>query len=290
VTDTGGAGGIYGLPEQIYAEMDSRRVALTDWKIKVGADKKDLPPLPQVSVRPNSLLYNGMIAPILPYGIRGAIWYQGESNVGRAYQYRTLFPAMIENWREDWGEGAFPFYFVQIAPFAYGANDMSAELREAQLLTLKLANTGMAVISDVTGNVQDIHPKDKRDVGARLALWALAQTYGKKGFEYSGPLYKSYKVDGNRIIVTFDHAVGLMAKGGAPTGFTIAGSDKKFVPAQAEIHGDTVIVTSPNVPNAAAVRFSWSDAGVHNLCNAAGLPASPFRTDTWPGLTDGVKW
>jgi sialate O-acetylesterase len=234
-------------------------------------------------------LYNAMIAPLIPYGIRGAVWYQGESNAGRAYQYRKLFPDMIKNWREDWGEGQFPFLFVQLANFMKTKPEPGdsawAELREAQLMTLALPNTGMAVIIDI-GEADDIHPKNKQDVGKRLALWALAKTYGKD-LVYSGPIYKSMKVDDGKIILNFDHVgEGLIAKGDEQLkGFAIAGSDRKFVWADAKIDGDTVVVSSDKVPEPAAVRYAWADNPVCNLYNKEDLPASPFRTDDWPGVT-----
>jgi sialate O-acetylesterase len=240
----------------------------------------------------SSCLYNGMIAPLIPYAIRGAIWYQGESNVGGAYQYRTLFPAMIANWRADWGEGDFPFGFVQIAPFGYSANWKTnpaacAELWEAQLMTLKsVPNTGMAVTMDI-GDLKDIHPKNKQEVGRRLALWALAQVYGRE-LVYSGPIYKSMTVEGNKIRLQFDHVGGgLMASDGKPlTEFTIAGADQKFVPAKATIDGDSIVVQSDQVAEPVAVRYAWRDVATPNLVNKEGLPASPFRTDTWKGVTE----
>ena len=234
-------------------------------------------------------LYNAMIAPLIPYGVAGAIWYQGESNAGRAYQYRKLFPAMIENWRDDWGVGQFSFLFVQLANFMKTKPEPDesswAELREAQLMTLAVPKTGMAVIIDI-GDADDIHPKNKQDVGKRLALWALAQQYGKK-LVYSGPTYKSMKIDGSSIILSFDHVGGgLVAKGEEQLkGFAIAGADRKFVWADAKIQGDTVVVSSDKVPEPAAVRYAWADNPICNLYNKEDLPASPFRTDDWPGVT-----
>jgi len=234
-----------------------------------------------------------MIAPLIPYGIRGVIWYQGESNASRAYQYRTLFPAMIRDWRRNWGQGEFPFLFVQLANFMQTSPQPSesawAELREAQLMTLSLPNTGMAVIIDI-GEAADIHPKNKQDVGKRLALWALAKTYGKD-IVYSGPLYKSMEIKGGKVVLHFDHVgTGLVAKGGEPLkGFAIAGKDRKFVWADARIVGDTVVVSSPEVPEPVAVRYAWADNPVCNLYNEQGLPASPFRTDDWPGVTAPKK-
>ncbi len=238
-------------------------------------------------------LYNGMIAPLIPYAIRGAIWYQGESNIGAAYRYRTLFPAMIANWRADWGQGDFPFGFVQIAPYNYHRDWKTdpaccPELWEAQLLTLKSApNTGMAVTTDI-GNLTDIHPKNKQEVGRRLALWALANVYGKK-LVYSGPIYKSMAVEGDTIRLQFDHCGGgLTARDGKPlSDFTIAGADQEFVPAVATIDGDSIVVHSDKVAKPEAVRFAWRDDATPNLANKEGLPASPFRTDKWKGVTEG---
>ena len=238
-----------------------------------------------------SVLFNGMIRPLLPMPIGGAIWYQGESNVTRAEQYAKLFPAMITDWRKNWGVGDFPFLFVQLAPFRYGNVDprMCAELWEAQLKTLALANTGMAVTTDIS-DIKDIHPKNKQEVGRRLALWALAKTYGKDCV-YSGPLYKSSTVEGNAIRVGFEHAQGgLVAKDGQPlTHFEIAGSDEKFVPATATIDGETVVVKSDSVTQPVAVRFAWTDTAEPNLFNTAGLPASPFRTDCFKMVTAGNR-
>jgi sialate O-acetylesterase len=234
-------------------------------------------------------LYNAMIAPLIPYGIQGAIWYQGESNAGRAYQYRKLFPAMIKNWRNDWGQDNFPFLFVQLANFKAVNPQPSesdwAELREAQLMTLALANTGMAVIIDI-GEADDIHPKNKQDVGKRLALWALARNYRKK-LVYSGSIYKSMKVEGDKIVLQFNHVGGglVAGEGRALKGFAIAGADRKFVWADAKIVGDGIVVSSDEVSEPVAVRYAWADNPVCNLYNKEGLPASPFRTDDWPGVT-----
>jgi len=236
-----------------------------------------------------SSLYNGMIAPLIPYAIRGAIWYQGESNCSRAYQYRTLFPAMIKNWRDDWKQGDFPFGFVQLAPFRYGRLDPAccAELWEAQLLTLKNSpNTGMAVTTDI-GNVGNIHPPNKQDVGRRLGLWARGTVYGEKDLVYSGPIYKSMNVEGEKIRLEFDHVGGgLAASDEKPLkDFTIAGEDERFVPATATIDGETIVVRADAVKNPVAVRFGWYDTAMPNLVNKEGLPASPFRTDTFKGVT-----
>lgn len=237
-------------------------------------------------------LYNGMIYPLQPFAIKGAIWYQGESNAGRAYQYRTLFPTMIKDWRATWGQGDFPFLFVQLAPFMDIKKEPMesawAELREAQLLTTKIVkNTGMAVITDV-GAEKDIHPKQKEPVGQRLAVAAEAIAYGKK-VVYSGPIYESLKVDGNKAVLRFQHVGGgLEARGGPLTGFTVCGDDKVFVNAEAEIRDDTVVVWSDKVAKPVAVRFGWANFPVVNLWNKDGLPASPFRTDNFP-LTTAPK-
>ncbi|MCX7426023.1 MAG: sialate O-acetylesterase [Planctomycetia bacterium] len=254
---------------------------------KAAAEKEDQRNSPN---RPANL-YNAMIAPLLPYGVRGAIWYQGESNVSRAYQYRTLFPVMIRDWRAAFARPDMPFGFVQIAPFRYGGQDPAncAELWEAQLLTLKnVPNTGMVVTTDI-GNIQDIHPKNKQDVCKRLGLWARATVYGQKDLVYSGPIYKSMAVEGNKIRLTFDHVgSGLITRDGkAPTDFTIAGADQKFLPAIAAIDGNTVVVSNDEIKEPAAVRFAWYDTAMPNLCNKESLPASPFRTDQWKGLTEG---
>jgi sialate O-acetylesterase len=256
------------------------------WRYRTGASLSQLPRFPD---RPGfhqnvaTALSNGMLAAIIPFGIRGAIWYQGESNRTRGKQYERLFPAMIADWRARWGRGDFPFYFVQIAPFGYGGDTgQAAELRDAQRKTLAVPNTGMAVTMDI-GDPGNIHPVDKLDVGERLARWALAKTYGKQDLVYSGPLYRSMSFEGDAIRVEFDHVDGgLVARGGELTHFTIAGADRRFVPAAARIDGRGVLVSSPEVPRPVAVRYGWGAADQPNLFNAAGLPASSFRTDDWP--------
>jgi sialate O-acetylesterase len=236
-----------------------------------------------------TVLYNGMIAPLQPYAIKGAIWYQGESNASRAYQYKTLFPTMIEGWRGTWNQGDFPFLFVQLAPWQKIVTEPTqsawAELREAQRLTaLNVKNTGMAVITDV-GNEKDIHPRKKEPVGTRLALAARAIAYGEK-ITYSGPMYERMEVEGNRAVLHFQHVgKGLEARGGKLTGFTIAGPDHQFHNATAEIRDDTVVVHSDEVDKPTAVRFGWANYPVVNLWNKDGLPASPFRTDDFPWQT-----
>ena len=303
VLDTGGGGGIYGRAEQMKLKpagaADDTSISLAGrWRYKQGYDLRSMPPQPSPPLRIShqnapTALYNGMIAPLIPYGIKGSIWYQGESNAGRAYQYRKLFGTMIENWRDDWGQGDFPFLFVQLANFMAvnpePAESAWAELREAQLMTLSLAKTGMAVIIDI-GEANDIHPKNKQDVGKRLALWALGGSYGEK-LVYCGPIYKSMRVAGDKIMLHFDHVGGgLVAVGGEPLkGFAVAGADRKFVWADATIDGDTVVVSCDKVTKPAAVRYAWADNPVCNLYNKEGLPASPFRTDDWPGITVGKK-
>jgi len=264
---------------------------------KARAEGKTPPRRPRAPYGPGhphspSGLYNAMIAPLIPYSIRGAIWYQGESNASRAYQYRDLFETMIKSWWKNWGQGDFPFLFVQLANYRQVKDEPAesdwAELREAQTMALELLRTGMAVIIDI-GEADNIHPKNKQDVGKRLALWALAKTY-MKDVVYSGPLYKSKEIDGNKVILHFDHVDGgLVAKGGPLKGFAIAGADRKFVWADTKIVDDTVVVSSDEVTEPVAVRYAWADNPVCNLYNKAGLPASPFRTDMWPGITINNK-
>jgi sialate O-acetylesterase len=233
------------------------------------------PPAGDPRAKRPSGLYNAMIAPLQPYAIAGVIWYQGEANAGRAAQYQKLFPAMIQSWRQAWGQGEFPFLFVQIAPH----QKMTPEIREAQLLTWqKVPRTGMAVITDV-GNETDIHPRQKEPVGARLALAARAVAYGEK-LEYSGPVFSSMKLEDDRAVLSFTHlGGGLVAKDGELKGFTIAGADGNFVAAKASIVGDKVIVSSPSVSKPVAVRYGWANTPDVNLFNQEGLPATPFRTD-----------
>lgn len=248
---------------------------------KAKAEGKTPPKAPRKPVSPKDNvrrpcgLYNAMIAPLQPYAIRGAIWYQGESNNGNPKEYQTLFPAMIGSWRSAWKQGDFPFFFVQIAPF----NGMSPEIREAQLISWqKTPNTAMAVITDV-GEAANIHPKQKEPVGHRLALAARALTYGDQ-IEYSGPVYRASKTRGKEIVLAFTHVGGgLVAKDGDLKGFTIAGADKKFVPAKAVIQGKTIVVSSPDVAAPVAVRYGWVNVPDVNLFNKEGIPATPFRTD-----------
>jgi sialate O-acetylesterase len=284
VLDTGGNGGIWGGGKDTMRLVSSKsadpaQIDLTgSWQWKVSASLSEVPHPPadyRNSPAGPGVLYNGMIAPLLPYSIRGVIWYQGESNVGREKQYRTLFPAMIADWRRVWGEGNFPFLFVQIAPF----KDNTPEIREAQLLTWEhTPNTAMAVTIDC-GDAADIHPAHKQPMGARLALAARALAYGE-ALEYSGPVFKSMKPAGSQAVLSFTHlGGGLVAKDGSLTGFTIAGPDKVFHPAVAQIKDNTVVVSSLEVPHPVAVRYGWANVPEGNFFNAAGLPASPFRTD-----------
>ena len=243
---------------------------------------------PRVSPHHPANLYNGMIAPLVPLSVRGAIWYQGESNVSRAYQYRELFPLMIRNWRRDFQNPDMPFGFVQLAPFNYGGDrgDALPELWEAQVMTLKnLKNIGMAVTTDIA-TTSDIHPPNKQDVGIRLGLWALATIHGER-IVYSGPIYQGCERQGSAMSISFTHTgSGLTtADGQAPDHFTIAGADRVFHAATAEIVGSRIILSCDDVKDPVAVRFAWSNTAEPNLKNKEGLPASPFRTDDWPGVT-----
>ena len=260
-------------PAENKAAVDAGKPAIP--KPEFAQPKPANPAPPYGGASQPTVLFNGMIAPLVPYAIKGAIWYQGEANSGNGLGYRKLFPALIANWRAQWGQGDFPFFFVQIAPH----NGMRPEIREAQFLTsLKTPNTAMAVITDF-GEPGDIHPKNKEPVGVRLALAARALTYGEK-IEYSGPVYDSLTIDGARAVLRFTHVGGgLVAKGGELKGFTVAGEDKAFVAAKAEIVGDTVVVSADGVAAPVAVRFGWANVPVVNFYNLDGLPASPFRTD-----------
>ncbi len=284
VIDNAGGGGIYGKKEQllVYPADGNMADAINlsgEWNYKVAAVK----PAPAVNTNPNqpSVLYNGMIAPLVPFAIRGAIWYQGEANVGRAKQYEKLFPLMIGDWRKQWNEGKFPFYFVQIAPFNYGGDSTkAAALRDAQRKTINASeNTGMAVTMDI-GNPANIHPADKQDVGKRLADWALNKTYGEKNVVYSGPLYKSFTVKSNKAIISFSNTDGgLTTKGSALKDFEVCGADHIWKPATASIDGDKVVVESDAVSNPVAVRYAWYSYAEGTLFNGAGLPASSFSSE-----------
>ncbi|ACB74622.1 sialate O-acetylesterase [Opitutus terrae] len=282
VLDTGGFGGIWdaNLPLEV-APVDGAFTPVSlqgPWLARFAATLDDRPRPPQdPTAGPNAptVLFNGMIAPLIPYAIRGAVFYQGESNADRARQYRTLFPAMIADWRDQWHRGRFPFLFVQIAPF----KDQPPEIREAQLLAWQATkNTAMVVTIDV-GDPDDIHPANKEPVGARLALAARALAY-RENLEYSGPVFSACRIDVPRAVLSFSHiGGGLVAKDGPLVGFTIAGADGVFRPATATIVGETVVVTSPEVAKPTAVRYGWANVARGNLFNRAGLPASPFRTD-----------
>ncbi len=294
VEDTGGGGGIYGEPEELYIELPKKKISLSgSWKFQIG--RGDF----SYSVSPNSmpsLLFNAMIHPLIPLGIKGAIWYQGESNAGRAYEYRTTFPLMIKNWRSAWGLGDFPFLFVQLAnymqPSKQPGESAWAELREAQSMTLSLPNTGMATIIDI-GEANDIHPRNKLDVGKRLALSALKVAYNKDVVA-SGPTFKAMRIDGKKVILSFDHLGSgfyLKDKYGYVNGFAVAGEDRIFYWAKAEISEDKIVVTCNKVDSPVAVRYGWADNPDDlNLYNLEGLPAVPFRTDEWPGVTMGKSY
>ena len=244
-----------------------------------------------------TVLYNGVIAPLQPFAIKGAIWYQGEQNAIRAHQYRALFPALIEDWRRTWGQGDFPFLFVQLPNYISDKTkpDHSpepeasawAELRDAQRQALLAPNTGMAVTIDL-GDPRDIHPKNKQEVGRRLARQALSVAYNQSILA-SGPMYRSMTVAGNEVHLQFYHVGGgLMARGTELRGFAVSGADQKFFWAKASIVGSKIVVSSDQVPQPVAVRYAWADNPDCNLYNKEGFPASPFRTDDWPGITFNV--
>jgi len=304
VIDTQGGGGLWGEPAQLrlypegepeaaqslagswhywpVAELVGRRLYVFGEGALSYAGRPKLP----VALGPNTptTLFNGMIHPLLPYSIRGVIWYQGESNVGRATQYEQLFPTLIRCWRAHWQLGDFPFYFVQIAPYDYGPNAHAERLREAQLRTmLTVPRTGMVVTTDV-GDDHNIHPARKREVGERLARWALANDYGFRDLVYSGPIYERMEREDGRLRLYFRYAEGGLVLRPADGGgeFVIAGPDRVFHPARVRVEGETLVVWSPRVSDPQAVRYGWSNTPHATLFNRAGLPASPFRTDDWP--------
>jgi sialate O-acetylesterase len=254
---------------------------------------KPLPVGTKVTNTTPTAIYNGMVAPLRPFAIRGAIWYQGESNcmdVNDGTTYADKMEALVRGWRKVWGQGDFAFYYVQLAPYNYYSNrpkprvaspESLPELWEAQTRALRVPNTGMAVITDTVDDPKDIHPVNKQDVGRRLAALALHQTYGMKDVVASGPMFKSMRVKGNEAILSFTGVDGgLHCKDSQELNhFTVAGADGKFVPAQARIEGETVVVSSPEVTVPVAVRFGWHELAQPNFFNEAGLPASPFRTD-----------
>jgi sialate O-acetylesterase len=281
-----------------YAEAEYEE-RLEEWKREEAEARAEGQPIPRQPRAPQgpghswtpSGLYNAMIAPLTSFAIRGAIWYQGESNASayRSYEYRELFRTMIQDWRRAWNQGPFPFLFVQLANFRERKSEPVestwAELQEAQRLALALPNTGMAVTIDI-GEADDIHPKNKQDVGSRLALAARSVAYGQD-IAFSGPLYRGMKVEGSQIRVYFDHVGGgLELRNGQATGFAIAGRDRTFRWANVQIDGDTIVVSNPEIPSPIAVRYAWQDNPEASLFNAEGLPASPFRTDDWwsPGV------
>lgn len=295
VTDTGGGGGIYGPADQVKITIGDRTESLAGtWKLRVENMTST------GSIGPNdypTLLFNAMLNPLIPFTIQGAIWYQGESNAGRAFQYRKAFPLMITDWRKHWGQGDFPFYFVQLSSFNdhngnSNAGSAWAELREAQAMTLKLPNTGMAVTTDI-GEANDIHPRNKKDVGYRLAAIALTDKY-RKNLVSRGPAFDALTIRGAEAIVSFKHiGSGLVTpdKYGYLRGFELAGDDRKFYPAQAFIQDGQVIVRSAAVTKPVAVRYNWMDVALEgNLFNREGFPAEPFRTDSWKGVTEEAKF
>jgi len=296
VFDSGGGGGIYGNASLINLSNSSdKNIPLVgSWQYKVSFNLNEIPAAPKLADDPNqpTVLFNAMINPIVPFTIKGAIWYQGESNADKAYQYRDLFPLLIKDWRKQW-KSDFPFYFVQLANYTavlpQPAEASWAELREAQLQTLHLENTGMAVTIDI-GNEKDIHPKNKQEVGRRLSLIARANAYNEN-IAFSGPIYDSYRIEGNSIRITFKQVdKGLKTKNGQKlTGFAIAGLDHQFHWADAVIKGNEVVVSCKEVENPISVRYAWAENPVCNLFNGADLPASPFRTDDWQGITYGKK-
>jgi sialate O-acetylesterase len=293
---------VAGLDEKTArAEFDKKLAA---WEQKAAVARQSGAPEPpgrpwwnsplSGQLRPANL-YHARLKPLMPFAIRGVIWYQGETNAGRAYQYREMFPLMIKTWRDDWGQGDFPFYWVQLADFMPEKNQPGdsawAELREAQTMTLaKAPNTGQAVIIDL-GEANDIHPKNKQDVGRRLARLALAKTFGQK-IAGESPRYKSMYKQGDTILIHLGGVNGrLRTVDGKPvTGFAIAGSDRKWVWADALIVNDSEVeVRSDAVRDPLAVRYAWADNPVCNLIDSTGLPMTPFRTDQWPGVTVDAK-
>ena len=296
IHDTGGLGGMYSKDMHIRptsTALSGQRIPLAGtWQFQASLDEKQLPFYPTNLNRDTnvpSALYNGMIHPLAPYALRGAIWYQGESSVGRAAQYRELMSVLINDWRTRWQRkpGDMPFYIAQLANHMTPQSDPAeestwAELRESQQkVAEEVQNSGLATLIDI-GEADDIHPKNKQEAGRRLALTALARTYGQN-IEYAGPQYSHYQQEGNHIRLFFTHAEGLTLRQGQA--FTIAGPDRKFHWAEARIDGQTIVVSSPEVKLPVAVRYCWANNPTSLLYNAAGLPATPFRTDQWPVLS-----
>lgn len=295
VHDGGGEGGFYSPEADIYLNVGNNKISLSgDWLTKIGAEHRQLAPLPMPLMAQNrpTTLFNAMIHPILQLRFQGAIWYQGESNAGKAFQYRTLFPLMIRDWRKQFNQGDFPFLFVQLANYRQPDLEPTesdwAELREAQTMTLQLPNTGMATIIDI-GEANDIHPKNKQDVGLRLALLAQKVAYGDTQVVAKGPTFKSATTQGQTMRLQFDNiGSGLMLKDkyGYVKGFAIAGEDGKFFYAKGELQGNEVVLSSPQVSNPKYVRYAWAtNPDDVNLFNKEGLPATPFRTDHFKGIT-----
>lgn len=263
-----------GTPAEVWTPRD---IVDADPELKAAA--AELKPAAWWPHEPG-LAYNAMLHPLVPYRLAGAIWYQGESNVGTHGTYRKLLTAMIDGWRKAWN-AELPFYFVQIAPFTYGDDHIRAALlREAQTDAARHPKTGMVVISDLVDNVKDIHPQLKREVAERLAAAALAETYGVAGLHFRSPQYRSHRVDGDKVRIEFDFVpTGLISRGGPPSDFTIAGADGAFVPATAVIDGTSVVVSSPKVPQPVVVRFGFNNTAMPNLFSTEGLPVNLFRTD-----------
>ncbi|MFY7827648.1 MAG: sialate O-acetylesterase [Flectobacillus sp.] len=287
--------GMMGNADDLYVSSEKQKVALggNNWKLMPAFAEEHT--FAHSSNNIGTYIYNGMIAPLLPFAIKGALWYQGETNAGRSYQYRKSFPLLINDWRRLWND-EFPFYFVQLSSFGSYQNSNQgsgwAELREAQTMTLSLPKTGMAVTTDI-GNPKDIHPTNKQDVGKRLAAEALKNTYGLN-IVSAGPMYASVNFEKGKATISFKNVGGgLMIKDkfGYLKGFEIAGEDKVFYYAKAEIQGDKVLVYHPKGAKPASVRYAWADAPEDaNLFNQEGFPACPFRTDQWKGVTEGVKF
>ena len=287
--------GLQGSADDLFVSNDVQKISLAgdDWKLMPAFAEPHT--FVHSSNNVGASIYNNMIAPLIPFSMRGVLWYQGESNAGRAYQYRKTFPLMIEDWRKRWHD-EFPFYFVQLATYGSDQNSNKgsnwAELREAQSMTLALPKTGMAVTTDI-GNPSDIHPKNKQDVGKRLAAIALKETYNQAILP-SGPMFKSVVFDKGKATISFDFVGnGLVPKDKYSylKGFEIAGDDHVFYYAKAEIIGDKVVIYHPKGVKPTAVRYAWSDAPIDaNLFNTEGFPACPFRTDNWKGITENGKF
>lgn len=287
VSDFGGEGGIHGKAEELYVEADGKRICLAgDWKYRIGLSLKGFPPAPVSPIQSSScptVLFNAMVKPWTAFPIKGVIWYQGEANVGRPEQYGDLFPALITDWRRQW-RSDFPFYFVQLANFMESKEIQPdsewAALREAQTKALKLDQVGMAVTIDI-GLADDIHPKNKQEVGRRLALVALAGSYGKN-VSGSAPVFRNYRIKGDKMELDFGQKQdGFQIKGTTLKGFTIAGPDRVFYPAEAMVQNGKIIVFSPEVSIPLAARYGWADNPDCNLYGENGLPVAPFRTDCW---------